>query len=208
MDRHPRRQDARRRDQDRALARRQARGARDRPAPRARHDRAAHPHLARAARQSRAPDRRLPARRHQRRRQDRDRDGARRLALRRRAERGRDQHVRVPGGAHRLEPQGLAARLRGLRRGRRAHRGGAPQALLGGAARRGGEGAPRRDGALLPGLRQGHARGRRGPRDRLQEHGDPADHERRAPRRSRSCAPTPTRRRCPRHWSRRSGRIS
>ena len=34
-------------------------------------------------------------------------------------------------------------------------------------------------GAVLPGLRQGNPRRRRGPRDRLQEHGDPADLERR-----------------------------
>ena len=48
-----------------------------------------------------------------------------------------DQHERVPGEAHRLPADRLAARLRRLRRGRHAHRGGAPAALLGGAARRG-----------------------------------------------------------------------
>jgi type VI secretion system protein VasG len=45
--------------------------------------------------------------------------------------------------------------LRGLRRGRRADRGGAPQALQRGAAGRGREGPPGRAGAVLPGLRQG-----------------------------------------------------
>ena len=91
-----------------------------------------------------AADRRLPAGRPQRRRQDRDRPGPGRHPLRRRAEPDHDQHVRVPGGAHGLEPQGLAAGLRRLRRGRRAHRGRPPQALQRRPARRGREGPPRR----------------------------------------------------------------
>ena len=113
------------------------------------------------------------------RRQDRDRAGARRGALRRRAERHHHQHERVPGGAHRLDAQGRAARLRRLRRGRRPDRGGAAPALQRGAARRGREGAPGRARDLLPGLRQGLDGGRRGPRYRLQEHDHPADLERR-----------------------------
>ena len=61
--------------------------------------------------------------------------------------------------AHKVsQPQGLAPGLRRLRRGRRADRGGPPQALQRRAARRGREGPPRRAGALLPGVRQGHAR--------------------------------------------------
>ena len=44
----------------------------------------------------------------------------------RRAKPHHHQHERVPGGAHRLHPQGRAARLRGLRRRRRPHRGRAP----------------------------------------------------------------------------------
>src|SRR3546814_13820453 len=64
-------------------------------------------------------------------------------------------HERVPGGAHRFQPQGLAAWLRRFRRGRRADRGGAAAAVLGGAARRDREGAPGRAGTVLPGLRQG-----------------------------------------------------
>ena len=70
------------------------------------------------------------------RRQDRDRAGAGRGALRRRAERHHDQHERIPGGAHGLHAQGFAARVRGLRRRRRAHRSGAAPAVQRGAARR------------------------------------------------------------------------
>ena len=54
-----------------------------------------------------------------RRRQDRDRARARRGALRRRAEHDHDQHVGVPGGAHRLDAQGRASRLCRIRRRRR-----------------------------------------------------------------------------------------
>jgi type VI secretion system protein VasG len=82
-------------------------------------------------------------------------------------------------GAYGVEPEGIAARVRRLRRGGRADRGGAAQALLRRAPGRGREGTLGCHGALLPGLRQGDARGRRGARDRLQEHGDPADFERR-----------------------------
>ena len=78
----------------------------------------------------RKPDRRLPARRPERRRQDRNRAGPGRHPLRRRAQHDHHQHVRVPGGAHGLDAEGLAAGLRRLRRGRRADRGRAAQALL------------------------------------------------------------------------------
>ena len=142
-------------------------------------DRQAHPDLARRPRQPEQADRRVHAGRHLGRRQDRDRARAGRGALRRRAEPDHHQHERVPGGAHRLDAQGRAARLRRLRRRRRADRGGAPQALQRGAARRGGEGAPRRARDVLPGVRQGLHGRRRRPRDRLQEHADPADHQRR-----------------------------
>ena len=64
---------------------------------------------------------------------------------------------RVPGVAQGLHAQGLAAGLRRLRRGRRAHRSRAPPAVLRRAARRSREGAPRRAGAVLPGVRQGRA---------------------------------------------------
>ena len=74
---------------------------------------------------------------------------------------------------------GQPSRLCRLRRGRRAHRGGAPAALLRGAARRDGKGAPRRAGHLLPGVRQGQDEGRRRPRHRLQEHHHHHDVQRR-----------------------------
>ena len=157
----------------------QAGGARHRPVARPGGDRPADPDRARQPDRPPAADRRVPPGRPQRRRQDRDRAGPGRYALRRRAEPDHDQHVGVPGGAHGLQPQGLAARLRRLRRGGRADRGRAPPALQRRAARRGREGPSRRPGAVLPGLRQGDARGRRGARDRLQEHGDPADLQRR-----------------------------
>ena len=97
----------------------------DGPVARARAHREAHPDRARRAREPGQADRRVPARRTLGRRQDRDGARARRGALRRRAERHHDQHERVPGGAHGLDAQGLAAGVRRLRRGRRAHRGGA-----------------------------------------------------------------------------------
>ncbi len=70
----------------------------------------AHPDLAREARQSEQADRRLHALRTVRHRQDRDRLDAGRGALRRRAERHHHQHERVPGEAHGLDAQGIAAR--------------------------------------------------------------------------------------------------
>ena len=65
----------------------------------------------------------------------------------------------------------------GLRRGRRADRSGAPQAVLGRAAGRSREGASRRAGAVLPGVRQGHDGRRRRPGDRFQEHDHHSDLE-------------------------------
>ena len=153
--------------------------ARDRPGPRDGDDRQAHPDQPRRPRQPEQADRRVHAGRHLGRRQDRDRAGAGRGAVRRRAEPDHHQHERVPGGAHRQHAEGRAPGLRGLRRRRRADRGRAPQALQRGAARRGGEGAPRRARDVLPGLRQGLHGRRRRPLHRLQEHADPADHQRR-----------------------------
>ena len=80
-------------------------------------------------RQSQQADRRLHAVRALRRRQDRDGARARRNALRRRAEHHHDQHVRVPGGAHRIDPERRAARLCRLWRGRPPDRSRAPPAL-------------------------------------------------------------------------------
>ncbi len=56
----------------------------------------------------------------------------------------RHRHVRVHGEAHGVAPGRRASGLRRLRRGRPAHRGGAPPPLLGRPARRDREGAPRR----------------------------------------------------------------
>ena len=97
--------------------------------------------LTRRAAGPRPPDRHLPLHRPHRRRQDRAGAGAGRVHVRLRAGHGPDRHVRVHGEALRVAPGGRAPRLRGLRRGRPAHRGGAPPALLGGAARRDREGA-------------------------------------------------------------------
>ena len=99
--------------------------------------------------------------------------------VRRRAERRHDQHERVPGEAHRLHAQGIAARLCRLRRGRHPDRGRPPASLQRRPAGRDREGALRRARAVLPGLRQGVDGGRRRPLHRLQEHGHPADVERR-----------------------------
>ena len=60
--------------------------------------------------------------------------------------------------------------LRGLRRGRSAHRGGAAQALLRGALRRGREGAPRRVQHAAADPRGRSPDRRPGPLGRLQEH--------------------------------------
>ncbi len=69
--------------------------------------------------------------------------------------------------------------LRGLRRGRPAHRGGAPPAVLGRAPRRDREGAPRRlqHAAADPRRRPSHRQ--QGPHRRLQEHGRDHDQQRR-----------------------------
>ena len=69
-------------------------------------DRPAHPDLARRPGKPEQADRRVHAVRPVGRRQDRDGAGAGRGALRRRAERHHHQHERVPGGAHRLDPEG------------------------------------------------------------------------------------------------------
>ena len=152
---------------------------RDRPEPRARNDQPAHPHRPRRPGRSRQAGRRLPAGRPQRRRQDRNRPGAFRPPLRRRAQPDHHQHVGVPGSPHGLHPEGLASRIRRLRRRRRAHRSRPPPAVFGGAAGRGRKGPSRRPGAVLPGLRQRPDGRRRRPRDRFQEHHHHPDLQRR-----------------------------
>ena len=71
---------------------------------------------------------RLP--RPDRRRQDRAGPRARGVHVRRRARDGAARHVRVPGAAHGRAADRRAARLRRLRGGRPADRGGAPPAVL------------------------------------------------------------------------------
>ena len=100
--------------------------------------------LARRAAGPQPPDRHVPVPRPDRRRQDRAGPGAGRVHVRLRAGDDPHRHVRVHGEALGVAPGRRAARLRRLRGGRPAHRGGAPAALLGGAARRDREGAPRR----------------------------------------------------------------
>ena len=116
---------------------------------------------------SQAPDRLVHLPRPLGRRQDRARAHARRVPVRRR---GRDDpggHVGVHGEALRVPARRLAARLHRLRRGRPAHRGRPPQALLGRPARRDREGAPRRlqHPAADPGGREADRRA--GPQGRL-----------------------------------------
>ena len=114
-----------------------------------------------------------------RRGQDRAGAGAGRVPVRRRGAHDPPRHVRVHGEAHRLAAGRRAARLRGLRRGRPAHRGGAPAALQRGPLRRDREGAPRRvqRPPADPGRRA--ADRRQGPHGGLQEHRHHHDQQRR-----------------------------
>ena len=74
---------------------------------------------------------------------------------------------------------GRPARLRRLRGGRPADRGGAPQELLGGAARRDREGPPRGLQHPPPDPRGRAPHGRQGPPGRLPQHGHHHDQQRR-----------------------------
>ncbi len=85
------------------------------------------------------------------------------------------RHVGVHGEAHRQPPGGLAPRLRGLRGGRPAHRGRAPQAVLRRALRRDREGPPRRVQHAAPDPGGGPPHRRPGPLGRLPQHR--ADHD-------------------------------
>ncbi len=77
-------------------------------------------------------------------REDRAGQDAGRVPLRRRGRAHPAGHVRVHGEAHGEPPRRLASRLCRVRRGWPADRSGSPQALLGGALRRGREGPRRR----------------------------------------------------------------
>ncbi len=125
--------------------------------------------------------RQLPVPGADRRRQDRAGARARRVPLRRRAGDDPDRHVRIPGEAHRVAHDRRASRLRRLRGGRPAHRGGAPAAICRRAPRRDREGSSR--GAERPAAIAGRRPpdGRQGPNHRLQEHRRHHDVEPRQP---------------------------
>ena len=122
----------------------------------------------------------------------RGQDGAgprpRRVPLRRRGGARAPRHERVHGEAHRLAPGRRAARLRGLRRGRSAHRGGAPAALQRGAVRRDREGAPGRVQRPAADPRRRPPHRRQGPHRGLQEHRHHHDQQHRR-QRHRQAAP-------------------
>ena len=120
-------------------------------------------------------DRLVPVPRPDRRRQDGTGPGAGRLPLRRRAGHGPHRHERVHGEARRVAAGGRTAGVRRLRRGRPAHRGRATSPVLGRAARRVGEGPPRRLQHLVAGARGRPPDRRAGAHRRLHQHG--ADHD-------------------------------
>ena len=86
--------------------------------------------LARRPPGPRPADRHVPVHRTDRRRQDRAGARARRVHVRQPGRDGPDRHVRVHGEARGLAPGRRAARIRRLRRGRPADRGGPPPSLL------------------------------------------------------------------------------
>ena len=92
----------------------------------------------------RPPARHLHLPRPHRSRQDRAGQDPGRLPVRRRARPAAHRHERVHGAPRRVAADRSASRLRRLRPGRPAHRGGAPPPLLRDPVRRAGEGAPRR----------------------------------------------------------------
>ena len=118
--------------------------ARDRPGRRDHRRLQGDPPRARRDQGSEAADRLVHLPRPLGRREDRARPHARRVPVRRRGRDDPDRHVGVHGEARRLPARRLASGLHRLRRGRPAHRGRAPQAVLGRALRRDREGAPRR----------------------------------------------------------------
>ena len=120
-------------------------------------------------------DRFVPVPRPNRRGQDRAGPVAGRLSLRRRAGDGAHRHVGVHGEALGQPPDRSSPRVRRLRRGWPAHRGGSPSPLFGGAARRGGEGPPGRVQRAAAAARRWSADRWAGPHGRL--HQRRADHD-------------------------------
>ena len=104
------------------------------------------------------------------RRQDRAGTHAGRVPVRRRGRDDPGRHVGVHGEARRVPAGRLASGLRRLRRGWPADRGRPAQAVLGGAAGRDREGAPRRLQHPPADARGGTPDRRPGPPGRLQEH--------------------------------------
>ena len=122
----------------------------------------------------------VPVPRTDRRRQDRAGQVARGLPVRRRARDRPHRHERVLREALRLAPGRCPSRLRRLRRGRPAHRGGAPSAVLRRTPRRGGEGPPRGLRHPAAGARRRPAHRRAGPHGRLPQHAADPDQQPRA----------------------------
>ncbi len=100
--------------------------------------------LARRAQESQSPDRIVHLPRPDRRRQDRGRAQRRCVPVRRRRVDDPHRHVGVHGEVFGQPFGRRASGIRRLRRGRSAHRSGAPSSVLGRAARRDRKGAPRR----------------------------------------------------------------
>ena len=146
-------------------------GAGDRPGARGGGGQRGRPPGAGRAQGPQAPHRLVPVPRPDGRGQDRAGARPRRVPLRRRGGARAPRHERVHGEAHRVPPHRRAARLRRLRRGRAAHRGGAPASLQRGALRRDREGAPGRLQRPAADPRRRPAHGRQGPHRGLQEHG-------------------------------------
>ena len=144
VDRHPRLQAHRGGDGEAHADGGRAPQARHRAAGRRRGHLEGDPPLACRAEGPEAADRLLRVPRTVGRRQDRARAHAGRVPLRRRGRDDPRRHVRVHGEALRVAARRLASGLHRLRRGRPAHRGGPPQAVLRAAARRDREGPPGR----------------------------------------------------------------
>ncbi len=138
-----------------------------------------HPPLARRPQRPPAADRLVHLPGPVRRGQDRARPRAGRVPVRRRRHARAARHERVHGEALRVAPGRLAARLRGLRRGRPAHRGRPPQALRVVLLRRDRKGAPRRLQHPAADLGRRAPDRRPGPHGRLQQHHRHHDQQRR-----------------------------
>ena len=144
--------------------------------------------LPRRAQRPRPPDRHVPLPRPDRRRQDRAGPRAGGVHVRQPGRDGAHRHVRVHGEALGRAARRRASRLRRLRGGRPAHRGGQPAPLQRRPARRDREGPQRRlqraaagDGRRPPHRRPGPHRGlqERGPDHDLQHPGRPRRRRRR-----------------------------